>query len=167
MARSKPIHFAKGRRSEHYCTNRRSPLQCPAQSIRSSTTADSLFRSCRMNSGPRRNPPPSVAHPASTASSNPHSRLHNTCNPVTATAGSRRTTSVLQLPGPGHQGPNFANPRPHSPHRAYLIQLPANSALAARPPSQETLAGGRSPTRLPIGPPAHPKANRRPARPRQ
>ncbi|KAJ1143426.1 hypothetical protein NDU88_009735 [Pleurodeles waltl] len=58
-----------------------------------------------------------------------------------------------------HQGPNCANPQPCSLHRAYLIQLPAKGASAARLPSQGTLEPGaavRPDRRSP--PPARQKA---------
>ncbi|KAJ1163095.1 hypothetical protein NDU88_003558 [Pleurodeles waltl] len=114
-----------------------------------------------MNPGPRRNPPPSVAHRASTASSGRHSRIHTTCSPMTVTSGRHCSTNVLQRPGPEHQGHNRANPQLHSPHCAHPVQPPANSVLAARPPSQAPPAGGRGPTRLPSGPPALPGTNER------
>ncbi|KAJ1128306.1 hypothetical protein NDU88_006685 [Pleurodeles waltl] len=141
-------------RNQQAVTGHTLPISWPPQSVPSSTTTasrSSRSRS-RANPGPRRNPPPSVAHRASTASSRPHSRLITTCSPTTVTSGRHCSINVLQRPGPEHQGPNRANPQLHAPLCANPVQPPANSVPTTRPPSQAAPAGGRGLTRPPSGP---------------
>ncbi|KAJ1181695.1 hypothetical protein NDU88_006897 [Pleurodeles waltl] len=84
-----------------------------------------------------------------------------------ATAGSRHTASVPQLPSPGA-------PKAKLRQSAALLTAPclAHPATGQRrisssaAQSGNTRAGDCGPTRPPIGHPACPKANRRPQRPR-